>query len=74
MPTKKRSMRNYRTPNLERSNMPKYDYKCNACGGQQELERSIHAEADSPVCCNQNMERMFSVPGVQFKGGGWGGQ
>jgi putative FmdB family regulatory protein len=54
--------------------MPKYDYKCAVCGSQQELERSIHAEADNPVCCGKTMERLFTVLGVQFKGGGWGGQ
>ena len=40
--------------------MPKYQYKCNVCSGEQEVERSIHAEADNPVCCEQTMTRIFS--------------
>lgn len=54
--------------------MPKYDYKCKVCGSQQELERSIHAEADAPICCNESMERVWAPTATHFKGGGWGGQ
>jgi putative FmdB family regulatory protein len=54
--------------------MPKYDYKCNVCGITFEYERSIHAEADTPSCCNTLMERLYSAPSVRFLGGGWGGQ
>ena len=55
--------------------MPKYDYKCSVCGGQQEVERSIHSDSDSaPICCGASMERVWSNFGIHFKGGGWGGQ
>jgi putative FmdB family regulatory protein len=49
----------------------RYDYKCNVCGGQQEIERSIHAEADSPICCQQSMTRLYSAPPVKFNGTGY---
>lgn len=51
--------------------MPKYDYQCNECGGVQELERSIHAEGDNPVCCNQTMRRIWTAPPVRFEGTGF---
>lgn len=55
--------------------MPKYDYRCSVCGGQQEVEKSIYTDSDySPVCCSSSMERVWSNFAVQFKGGGWGGQ
>ena len=48
-----------------------YDYRCVVCGGQQTVERSIHAEADNPVCCGQTMERMYTVPGIKFNASGF---
>jgi len=48
-----------------------YDYRCVICGGEQSLQRSIHAEADNPVCCNQTMGRMYTVPGVSFNASGF---
>lgn len=51
--------------------MPKYDYRCAQCGGQQELERSIHAEADNPMCCQATMERIFTVPAIKFNAPGF---
>ena len=51
--------------------MPRYDYKCEVCGGQQEVERSIHAEADNPICCQAVMTRLFNVPPVRFEGPGF---
>ena len=51
--------------------MPKYDYKCDVCGGQQEVERSIHAEADNPICCQTIMQRLWSAPPVRFNGTGF---
>jgi putative FmdB family regulatory protein len=51
--------------------MPTYEYRCGTCGGEQSLERSIHAEADNPVCCEQLMGRVYSVPPVKFNAGGF---
>jgi len=48
-----------------------YDYRCVICGGEQSLQRSIHVEADNPVCCNQTMGRMYTVPGVSFNASGF---
>lgn len=54
--------------------MPVYDYKCIVCNAQYSQERSIHAEADTPICCGMNMERVWQATPAHFKGGGWGGQ
>ena len=51
--------------------MPTYEYRCATCGGEQSLERSIHAEADNPVCCGEIMGRVYSVPPVKFNAGGF---
>jgi len=51
--------------------VPKYDYKCAVCGGMQEVERSIHAEADNPVCCGEIMNRVYTAPPVKFNAGGF---
>lgn len=50
-----------------------YPYKCNKCSITIELERSIHAEADAPMCtpCGEPMSRIFSVPGVKFNSSGF---
>jgi putative FmdB family regulatory protein len=51
--------------------VPRYQYKCNVCGGEQEVERSIHAEADNPVCCQETMTRVYvSVP-IRFNSSGF---
>jgi len=51
--------------------MPSYEYKCGTCGIQHEVERSIHAEASDPLCCNTQMNRVYSVPPVKFNAGGF---
>lgn len=51
--------------------MPKYEYKCEVCGGHQEVERSIYAEADNPVCCQQSMTRIFASIPIRFNGSGF---
>ena len=48
-----------------------YDYRCVICGGEQSLQRSIHAEADNPVCCGQTMGRMYTVPAIKFNASGF---
>lgn len=50
--------------------MPKYDYICNICSTQIEIERGF-GEDREPVCCNTNMTRQWSSIGVQFKGSGF---
>ena len=55
--------------------MPRYDYKCDTCGSQIEVERSFHEEG-SPICtgCNSTMSRVWQTTPAHFKGGGWGGK
>ena len=55
--------------------MPRYDYKCDTCGSQIEVERSFHEEG-SPICtgCNSTMSRVWQATPAHFKGGGWGGK
>ena len=56
--------------------MPKYDYKCNECGGTQEIERSF-GDSTEPICCQITMTRVWSAPAIKFNGSGFystGGQ
>jgi putative FmdB family regulatory protein len=50
--------------------MPKYDYKCNTCGGEQEIERSI-GDSTEPICCQTTMSRVWSAVAVKFNGTGF---
>jgi putative FmdB family regulatory protein len=50
--------------------MPNYDYKCDVCGGQQEVERSF-GDDTQPVCCQTTMTRVWSAPAVKFNGTGF---
>ena len=51
--------------------MPSYEYKCTTCGGSQELERSIHAEASNPICCGEMMTRVWNTIPVKFTAPGF---
>jgi putative FmdB family regulatory protein len=53
--------------------MPNYDYKCNVCGGVQEIYQQF-GDSTVPVCCQQSMSKIFQATPAVFKGGGWGGQ
>ena len=53
--------------------MPIYEFACQVCQIRVEVDRSIHEERDAH-CCGQPMNRIYSAPGVSFKGKGWGGQ
>lgn len=50
-----------------------YQYKCNACNTELEVERSIHEEALSPTCidCHATMSRVWTTPAIEFKGRGF---
>ena len=50
--------------------MPKYDYKCDKCGGQQEIDRSF-GDSTEPICCQTVMTRVWSAPAVKFNGTGF---
>jgi putative FmdB family regulatory protein len=51
--------------------MPTYEYKCRVCSVTQTVERSIHAESQSPLCCSELMNRVFEAPPVKFNATGF---
>ena len=53
--------------------MPSYEYECISCSMRFTVERSIH-EDNAPYCCGFAMRQVYGVPGISFKGKGWGGQ
>ena len=52
--------------------MPNYDYRCEVCGGVQEIYKQF-GDDSIPVCCQQSMSIIFQATPAVFKGGGWGG-
>jgi len=52
--------------------MPKYDYKCSACGRVYEKREGFDAPVlqECPECQGQ-ARRLLSVPAIVFKGSGW---
>ena len=55
-----------------RQNMPLYDYRCHQCGETFEVKQSF-ADAILTVHegCGGEVERLISLPAIQFKGTGW---
>lgn len=49
--------------------MPAYDYKCQVCGKIKEFILPMNHE--TPQCCGQPMERVFSEMKFILKGEGW---
>jgi putative FmdB family regulatory protein len=52
--------------------MPRYEYKCEGCGEVFELQQKF---ADEPITvhdkCGARVERLISIPALQFKGSGF---
>jgi putative FmdB family regulatory protein len=53
--------------------MPIYEYKCNACGFQQDVMRKV---SDAPLtacpeCGQEAFAKMLTAAGIQLKGTGW---
>jgi len=52
--------------------MPLYDYRCHKCGETLEVKQSF---SEDPLTvhegCGGEVERLISVPALQFKGTGW---
>lgn len=52
--------------------MPLYEYRCEQCGERFEV---IQKFADAPITihekCGGPVQRLLSVPALQFKGSGW---
>jgi len=51
----------------------RYQYKCNQCNSELEVERSITEEERAPICmdCHATMSRVWSAPAIEFRGRGW---
>jgi len=46
--------------------MPIYALKCDECGSEQDIYRSIaRIDEDLPVCCEKTMHRVLTAPFVQ---------
>src|SRR5436305_8161750 len=56
----------------ERSLMPKYEYACKSCGEHTEVTQSF---SDPPLtecpACGGPLRKVFSPPGIAFKGSGF---
>lgn len=52
--------------------MPIYEYRCSSCGVQFE-RRQPYGDTTIPLCPQGHdaVQRLYSVPGVVFKGSGW---
>lgn len=65
-----------------RSDMPKYDYKCNYCSVVIEIEHTMDETAEWDHCprCEENgdpeqggyLHKIFRPAATHFKGQGWG--
>lgn len=52
--------------------MPTYDYACEVCGNEEELEHSIKDEPEIKCSkCNAVMKRCISKTSFILQGGGW---
>jgi putative FmdB family regulatory protein len=53
--------------------MPKYEYKCKACGLSEIVIRGISDKETLPLCqtCDIPLNRVYSPIGVTFNGGGF---
>ena len=54
--------------------MATYYFECTECDSNASVSISITEEAQAPKClsCDVYMVRVFSAPGITFKGTGWG--
>lgn len=53
--------------------MPIYEYRCGACGFQQEYLQKMSATpmTDCPECGKPTLSKMVTAAGFQLKGSGW---
>jgi putative FmdB family regulatory protein len=56
--------------------MPTYEYSCAECGTYASTHRSYADDVNIMECpkCRISMNRIYSAPGIVFKGSGWGGE
>ena len=53
--------------------MPIYEYKCSACGHQDDHLQKVNERPLSkcPACGKKKYEKQLTAPGFQLKGSGW---
>jgi putative FmdB family regulatory protein len=53
--------------------MPIYEYRCEACGHQEEFLQRVSEPplSDCPVCHKATFTKLLSAAGFQLKGSGW---
>ena len=52
--------------------MPLYDYRCHKCGEVFEVKQKFADEVLTVhEACGGDLERLISLPAIQFKGTGW---
>jgi putative FmdB family regulatory protein len=53
--------------------MPIYEYRCDACGHQEEFLQKVSDKpvAVCPKCGKRKLKKMLSAAGFQLKGSGW---
>jgi putative FmdB family regulatory protein len=53
--------------------MPIYEYRCNACGHQEEFLQRVSEPplTECPVCRKPTFQKLLSAAGFQLKGSGW---
>ncbi len=53
--------------------MPIYEYRCEACGHQEEFLQKISEPplTECPVCKKKTFNKLLSAAGFQLKGSGW---
>ena len=53
--------------------MPIYEYRCGACGHQQEFLQKVSDAplTDCPKCGKPSLSKMVTAAGFQLKGSGW---
>jgi putative FmdB family regulatory protein len=53
--------------------MPIYEYRCDACGHQEEHLQKISEKplAKCPACSKKAYKKLLSAAGFQLKGSGW---
>jgi putative FmdB family regulatory protein len=53
--------------------MPIYEYRCEACGHQEEFLQRVNEPqlTECPVCGKSTFRKMLSAAGFQLKGSGW---
>ena len=56
--------------------MPTYEYSCKEFGNYGSVYRSYKEDDGGMNCpkCKIDMVRVFSAPGISFKGDGWAGK